>query len=545
PATPTAHFPAAAAPPNSNSTGLAPTAFTSQVGRSPAATPPVAAIPPADIPPPTIPPPAIPPVGPANTFKFAITPGSSGTQTQTSGRAQHGSGQTGKRQGKNNRSHKVSDYMARVQQAISSKPPEDTYGAHGGPERARFTGDYRNVVIQNGWVLDRRARIGTQVATPYTLGIDRMYFALLSIAVKEACGDDDPSEMVAQMRELYLADDATIRIRYKRAARTYSLASIRDVNDSALEYNDSLEFTLQCKTPSRRVLQDRMGYGREFLNTLLDMYSLTDCANTIVVNAFLRGMSGGERKRVSIAEQVASGASIDIWDGSTKGLDTISALDYVQSLHITTDVLHKSTVVTIYQASENIYRLFDKVMAIDESRQLYFGPASEAVAYFCGLGIDKPLRQTTSNLLTGVTQLHERKVIAVTAEDFERAWLKSGQCQTVKQNVVVYEAQLERDGRSAEICEFVDQTKMGTSSSRLRRQSPCTMAFIYQLVRLLKQEWEILLGSNATIICKLAFNASFTTLTSTLLFEQFEFPLLLVRGGHAVYFGDLGTNAVR
>ncbi|KAJ2834896.1 hypothetical protein GGI24_000183 [Coemansia furcata] len=269
PATPTAHLPAAVAPLNSNLTGLAPTAFTSQVGRSPAATPPAAsklliaaispvaatppviatppaastppaaptplAIPPAAIPPPAIPPPAITPVGPANTFKFAITPGSSGTQTQTSGRAQHGSGQTGKRQGKNNRGHKVSDYMARVQQVLSSKPPEDTYGAYGGPERARFTGDYRNVVIQNGWVMDRRQRMGTRDATPYTLGIDRMYFALLSIAVKEACGDDDPSEMVAQMQELYLADDATIRIRYKRAARTYSLASIREVNDSAFE----------------------------------------------------------------------------------------------------------------------------------------------------------------------------------------------------------------------------------------------------------------------------------------------------------------------
>ncbi|KAJ2810307.1 ATP-binding cassette transporter snq2 [Coemansia furcata] len=281
--------------------------------------------------------------------------------------------------------------MARVQQAISSKPPEDTYGTHGGSERARFTGDYRNVVIQNGWVLDRRQCMGTREATPYTLGIDRMYFALLSIAVKEACGDDDPSEMVAQMRELYLADDATICIRYKC----------------------SLEFTLQCKTPSRRVLQDRMGYGREFLNTLLDMYGLTGCADTIVGNAFLRGVSDGERKRVSIAEQVASGTSIDIWDGSTKGPDISSALDYVRSLRITTDVLHKQTAVTIYQVSENIYRLFDKVMVINESRQLYFGPASEAVVYFRGLGIDKPLRQTTSDLLTGVTQLHERKVIAV------------------------------------------------------------------------------------------------------------------------------------
>ncbi|KAJ2809961.1 ATP-binding cassette transporter snq2, partial [Coemansia furcata] len=296
-----------------------------------------------------------------------------------------------------------------------------------------------------------------------------------------------------------------------------------DVHFPTLTVRKTLEFAIQCKTPSKRVLQDRLGYEREFLDTLLDMYGLTGCADTIVGNAFLRGVSGGERKRVSIAEQVASGASIDIWDGSTKGLDSSSALDYVRSLRITTDVLHKSTVVTIYQASENIYELFDKVMVIDDGRQLYFGPASEAVAYFRGLGIDKPLRQTTSDFLTGVTQLHERKVIAgweqrapKTAEDFERAWLESGQCQAVKQKVVAYEAQLEQDGRSAEIREFVDQTKMGTASSRLRRRSPYTTTFVYQLMRLLKREWEILLGSKATIIFKLAFNASFAIIVGTL-----------------------------
>ncbi|KAJ2325626.1 ATP-binding cassette transporter snq2, partial [Coemansia sp. RSA 2673] len=215
-----------------------------------------------------------------------------------------------------------------------------------------------------------------------------------------------------------------------------------DVHFPTLTVRKTLEFAIQCKTPSKRVLDDRAAYEKEFLDTLLDMYGLTGCADTIVGNAFLRGVSGGERKRVSIAEQVASGASIDIWDGSTKGLDSSSALDYVRSLRITTDVLHKSTVVTIYQASESIYELFDKVMVIDEGRQLYFGPARDAVAYFRAIGIDKPLRQTTSDFLTGVTQLHERKVLAGwedraprSAADFERAWLESPQFQQVKHQV--------------------------------------------------------------------------------------------------------------
>ncbi|KAI7822125.1 ABC-2 type transporter-domain-containing protein [Kickxella alabastrina] len=267
-----------------------------------------------------------------------------------------------------------------------------------------------------------------------------------------------------------------------------------DVHFPTLTVRKTLQFAVQCKTPSKRMLQDREGYQKEFLDTLLDMYGLTRCADTIVGNAFMRGVSGGERKRVSIAEQVASGASIDIWDGSTKGLDSSSALDYVRSLRITTDVLHKSTVVTLYQASENIYELFDKVSVIDEGRQLYYGPADRAVAYFESIGIEKPARQTTSDFLTGVTQPHERRVlpgwegkVPTTAEEFERVWNQSQEYHNVKQQVTAFELQMEQDGRSNEIPHQAAQARVGD-----------------------------FLGSKAIIIFKLVFNMSFAVIVGTL-----------------------------
>ncbi|KAJ2173078.1 ATP-binding cassette transporter snq2, partial [Coemansia sp. RSA 560] len=180
-----------------------------------------------------------------------------------------------------------------------------------------------------------------------------------------------------------------------------------DQHFPTLSVRKTLEFAIQCKTPSSKVLKDRAGYRKEVLDMLFDMYGLRGCADTIVGNASLRGVSGGERKRVSIAEQVAAGAAIEVWDGSTRGLDSSSALDYVRSLRINADTLQKAIVASIYQASESIYNLFDKVMVIDEGRQLYFGPASDAVAYFEALGIRKPSRQTSSDFLTGLTQLNE------------------------------------------------------------------------------------------------------------------------------------------
>ncbi|KAJ1847199.1 ATP-binding cassette transporter snq2, partial [Coemansia sp. RSA 2703] len=211
-----------------------------------------------------------------------------------------------------------------------------------------------------------------------------------------------------------------------------------DTHYPMLTVRRTLDFAITCKTPSSQVLRDASAYQRDMLAMLLDVYGLQGCADTVVGDAFLRGVSGGERKRVSIAEQVAAGAAVEVWDGSTCGLDASSALDYVRALRISTDVLQKAVVAAIYQASESIYRLFDKVLVVDDGRQLFFGSTRDAVGYFERLGLVKPTRQTSSDFLTGLTRLGERRVrpgweqkAPRSAEEFERMWLASAERQAV------------------------------------------------------------------------------------------------------------------
>ncbi|KAJ2847299.1 ATP-binding cassette transporter snq2, partial [Coemansia brasiliensis] len=301
--------------------------------------------------------------------------------------------------------------------------------------------------------------------------------------------------------------------------------SEEDYHHPTLTVRQTLDFAIECKMPSQQMLNNRAGYKQELLNALLDIFGLRSCADTIVGNAFLRGVSGGERKRVSIAEQVASGASVDIWDGSTRGLDSSSALDYVRSLRITTDVLRKSTVVSIYQASENIYELFDKVMVVDEGRQLYFGPANKAVAYFESLGIQKPPRQTTADFLTGVTQLHERRVLPgfedrapKTAKGFEVAWQASKDYQQLKQQLAEFEEQIKQDGRSHEIRSFVNSTKMG-GSTVISRRSPYSTTIVHQLSCLLRRELGMLWGDRYNLLFKLIYFVVFAIAGATMFLQ--------------------------
>lgn len=94
---------------------------------------------------------------------------------------------------------------------------------------------------------------------------------------------------------------------------------------------------------------------------------------------------------------------IYVCDSSTRGLDASTALEYARALRIATDLVRVSTIVSIYQAGESLYEIFDKVCLIYEGRMVYFGPASAARQYFIDMGYQPANRQTTPDFLVSVT----------------------------------------------------------------------------------------------------------------------------------------------
>ena len=121
---------------------------------------------------------------------------------------------------------------------------------------------------------------------------------------------------------------------------------------------------------------------------LLRIFGLSHTADTKVGDALVRGVSGGERKRVSLAEVLARRASILLWDKSTRGLDASTALEYTKIMRILADVEKKAIAVTLYQAGNAIYDQFDKVLVITEGECIYYGPREQAKGYFESLGLE-------------------------------------------------------------------------------------------------------------------------------------------------------------
>ncbi|KAL5335822.1 ABC-2 type transporter-domain-containing protein [Aspergillus crustosus] len=183
-----------------------------------------------------------------------------------------------------------------------------------------------------------------------------------------------------------------------------------DVHQPTLTVKQTLGFALDTKTPGKRPLGvSRAEFKDKVIDMLLKMFNIEHTANTVVGNHFIRGVSGGEKRRVSIAEMMITSATVLAWDNSTRGLDASTALDFAKSLRIMTNIYKTTTFVSLYQASESIYKQFNKVLVIDSGRQVFFGPASEARAYFESLGFKEKPRQTTPDYLTSCTDPFERE----------------------------------------------------------------------------------------------------------------------------------------
>ncbi|KAG2357235.1 ABC-2 type transporter-domain-containing protein [Suillus spraguei] len=177
-----------------------------------------------------------------------------------------------------------------------------------------------------------------------------------------------------------------------------------DIHFPTLTVEETLSFAIKTRTPQTRFAnQSRKQFNAEFLDVLLRIFGLRHARKTVVGDAAIRGVSGGEKKRVSIAEALSCRSMIGAWDNSTRGLDASTALEFVQALRLGTDIAHLTTIVSIYQAGEQLYELFDKVCVIAEGRMAYFGPAGAARQYFIDMGYEPYNRQTTADFLVSVT----------------------------------------------------------------------------------------------------------------------------------------------
>lgn len=261
-----------------------------------------------------------------------------------------------------------------------------------------------------------------------------------------------------------------------------------EIHFPQLSAGDTLLFAAHARTPANRpdgVTRDQ--YAAHKRDVVMAMLGLSHTMNTKVGNEYIRGVSGGERKRVSIAETTLCGSPLQCWDNSTRGLDSSTALEFVKNIRLSTQYSGATAVVAIYQASQSIYDIFDKAVVLYEGRQIYFGRSTDARRFFIDMGFECPDRQTDADFLTSLTSPSERRVrpgfeslVPRTADEFARRWKESEERKRLLQDI---QAQNDQYPLGGDRLDEFNRSRAAEKSKTNKASSPYTISY-YQQARL-------------------------------------------------------------
>ncbi|KAF5020600.1 hypothetical protein F66182_7369 [Fusarium sp. NRRL 66182] len=292
---------------------------------------------------------------------------------------------------------------------------------------------------------------------------------------------------------IYVNDDAYFNYRgiTAREMHTHHRGEIIytaevDVHFPHLTVGDTLDFAAHARAPREIPAGvDRETFISHSRDVVMAMFGISHTVNTKVGNEYVRGVSGGERKRVTIAEASLSGAPLQCWDNSTRGLDSANAVEFCKTLRLQTEMSDTAALVSIYQAPQAAYDVFDKAVVLYEGRQIYFGPTTTAKQYFVDLGFECPARQTTPDFLTSMTSPQERIVrrgfeskVPRTPDEFAAAWKASEANAQLQREIEEYKQSYPIDGPEAE--EFRAHRR-ATQAKNQRKGSPYTLSYWQQI----------------------------------------------------------------
>lgn len=152
--------------------------------------------------------------------------------------------------------------------------------------------------------------------------------------------------------------------------------------------------------------------------SVLVKLGLKDCADNLIGNELVKGISGGEKRRVTIAVQVLTDPRVLLLDEPTSGLDAFTASSIIDVLRGLAEE-GRTLILTIHQSRSDLWNHFGNVLLLARGGfPVYAGPGSSMLSHFSSLGYECP--QTTNpadfalDLIT-VDLQHEAKE-AVTRE---------------------------------------------------------------------------------------------------------------------------------
>ncbi|XP_034632746.1 broad substrate specificity ATP-binding cassette transporter ABCG2-like [Trachemys scripta elegans] len=155
-----------------------------------------------------------------------------------------------------------------------------------------------------------------------------------------------------------------------------------DILMGTLTVRENLQFSASLRLPQSRNSEAEKQLK---VNAVIQELGLQECADTKIGTEFLRGVSGGEKKRCSIGMELITAPSLIFLDEPTTGLDANTANSIMQLLHQLSRK-GRTVIFSIHQPRYSIFRLLDHLTLMNKGEIMYAGPAEESTGYFNSIG---------------------------------------------------------------------------------------------------------------------------------------------------------------
>ena len=129
----------------------------------------------------------------------------------------------------------------------------------------------------------------------------------------------------------------------------------------------------------------------QLVKTLIRSFGLDDQSNTLIGTPIRKGISGGQKRRVSVASQLITAPKILFLDELTSGLDSVASYEVVSCVRNLARKHNLVVIASIHQPSTTTFQLFDSLLLLSEGKTCYQGPLDGVVDFFESAGYPMPL----------------------------------------------------------------------------------------------------------------------------------------------------------
>jgi ABC-type multidrug transport system ATPase subunit len=131
-------------------------------------------------------------------------------------------------------------------------------------------------------------------------------------------------------------------------------------------------------------------YDPARVENIIKLLGLEECKDTILGNALVRGVSGGQKRRVTLGEMLVGDACALFLDEYTNGLDTATSEDITRGLRRWVEQTNGMIVTSLQQPTPGLFGMFDNIIVLRDAQIVYDGPRADLESYLASMGFSCP-----------------------------------------------------------------------------------------------------------------------------------------------------------